>query len=372
VPEEVTGVCSICGLIGTEAKCPNDGSKLVDTAWVDSALEEKDIGVLIGGRYEVIGDVAIGGTSRIYQTYDRATEREVAVKMVSVDPQIVGDSGRDNFLHHARTVARLTSVHTVTVHDIGDDTATPFVVLELIKGRNTDDLMRLLRKKHRKLPAECAAELAAGVLRSLAEAHEAGLVHANIKPAHVVLARTGFGELTVKLLGFGGARSGGMVETPAYMAPEQIQRNPLDGRADLYSLGVLLYACLAGKLPFSDRNPAAVKSKHLTDDPEPLGLHGDMAQAIARFVHRLMAKDRGARPRTALDALVTLQAIAGRRLHAVPHLASLDDELDDTFNEHLVDSSGKPSDFLDAKTNIYGISPIAVVGPAHQDDNGNG
>ncbi len=156
------------------------------------------------------------------------------------------------------------------------------------------------------------------------------------------------------------------------MSPEQLRRQPLDGRSDLYSLGAMLYTCLTGKLPFADPNANKVAAMHLTEQPEPLSLQGDTAQALSRFVHRLLAKDRHDRPRTALDALVTLQAIAGRRLHSVPNLASLDDEIDDSATGHLVDSSGKPSDFLDAKTSIYGVSPIAQVGAPRDRVNGDG
>ncbi len=368
-----TRVCPICGVTMARERCPNDGVKMMRPQWVYSILRAREPGELVGERYVVKGDIVTGTNSRVYIAQDTVTQRLIALKMLAVDPELRNDPIVSRFLREARTVARLSSVHSVTLFDVGVDDGVPYMVYDLVHGRLLDKMLERLRNKHRKLSPVAACELAAGILRSLAEAHESGIIHRNVSPSHVALAHTGCGELTVKMLGFGSVRSKGskltregVIGVPAYMSPEQVQNKKLDGRADLYSLGVVLYRCVSGKLPFSDKKPFALMSKHVNEQPIPLELTEEPGPAVGRFIHRLMAKNPADRHRTALDALVTLQAISGRRLHAVPHLATLDGELDDGFGEHLVDSSGNPNDFLDAKTNVYGLSPIARVGPAKQ------
>lgn len=372
-------ICPMCGLTMPLVRCPNDGTKMMQPHWVHSVLRAFEEGAVIGGRYVIESEMATGSSSRVYMARDNVTGRAVAVKILAVDSSLETEPVLARFVEKARTVAGLTSVHSVTLYDIGREGSAPFLAFELIEGRLLGEMLEKLRKKHRRMPPDAACELAAGVLRSLAEAHEAGIVHRNVSPQHIALAHTGCGELTVKLLGFGSVRTeggrltrDGMVGTPVFMSPEQIQNFPVDGRADLYTLGVVLYRCVSGKFPFVDKDGYGLMQKNVQDEPEPLELQGEFGPSVARFIHRLLAKKPAARHRTALDALVTLQAMTGHRLHAVPHLATLDSELDDGFGDHLVDSSGNPSDFLDAKTNVYGIAPIAKVGPAKEGDRPDG
>ncbi len=318
---------------------------------------ELQVGELLGGRYEIDEHLATGQQTGTYEAVDRVIGRRVAVKLLEAPPD---NEAVQAFRVRARAMADLNSVHTATLFDVGEHEGGPFLVFELLHGRTLDDLLARLKKKHRKLGPEPAAEVAAAVLRSLAEAHDHKLIHGGIEPSDVVLARTGSGELTVKLIGYGGSVSA------AYMSPEQVQSTRLDGRADLYSLGVLLYRCMSGRAPHEHADDYHVMAMHMQVEPDALELPGERGPALARFVHRLLAKQPGQRHRTALDALVALQAISGRRLHAVPHLASLDDELGETRSEHLVDASGNPNDFLDAKTSLYGISPLSRVGPAKE------
>lgn len=314
-------------------------------------------GELLDGRYEIEADLAVGERSGVYQARDRVIGRRVAVKLLEID---ASPPDAQTFREMGRAMAHLNSVHTVRVFDVGEDHGMPYVVLEMLRGRTLGELHARLKKKHRKLTIESAAEIAAGVLRSLAEAHDGGLKHGSIRPSHVVLARTGAGELTVKLIGYGAQVN------PEYMSPEQVQGGAVESPSDLYGLGVLLYRGLAGKLPHEHADDYHLMAMHMQVEPAPLELPGERGPAIARFVHRLLSKQPSARHRSAVDALVALQAITGRRLHAIPHLASLDAELGDRQDEHLVDSSGNPNDFLDAKTSIYGLSPIASVGPARE------
>ena len=368
-------ICPICGLFKAVLRCPNDGATLLEPTWIQATQRLREEGEILGGRYVVEDDLAVGSSGRVYLARDHVTGRRVALKLLAVDPEVATESAIDRMFEEAKAAASLTSTHTASIYDIGSDEGAPFLVMERVEGRSLNDLLELLRKKHRKLTVDAACELAAGVLRSLAEAHEAGLVHRNLSPAHLMLAHTGCGELTVRLLGFGSVRSDGgrltrdgMVATPAFMSPEQVQNQPLDGRSDLYSLGVVLYRSVSGKLPFVHKEGYGLMKMHVETEAEALELQGDFGPQFARFIQRMLAKKPANRHRTALDALVTLQAITGRRLHAVPHLATLDSELEDGFGDHLVDSSGKPSDFLDAKTNVYGISPIARVGPGKELD----
>jgi eukaryotic-like serine/threonine-protein kinase len=377
--EMAVQVCPICGLTMPLVRCPNDGSRMMEPGWIYSVLRPLKGGAVVGGRYVIEYEMATGSSSRVYMAIDNITGRSVAVKILAVDTSLDTEPVLARLVQQAQAVAGLTSVHTVTLYDIGSGVSGSFLVFELVDGRLLGEMLEKLRKKHRKMLPDAVCELAAGVLRSLAEAHEAGIVHGNVSPQHIALGHTGCGELTVKLFGFGSVRTeggrltrDGVTGVPAYMSPEQIKNQPVDGRSDLYALGVMLYRCVSGKLPFVGKEGYALMQQHVSEEPEALELPGEYGPSVARFIHRLLAKKPAARHRSALDALVTLQAMTGRRLHAVPHLATLDSELDDGFGDHLVDSSGNPNDFLDAKTNVYGIAPIAKVGPAKEGDRPEG
>ena len=229
------------------------------------------IGRIVGDRYRVVDVVGRGAMGIVYEALDRRLhDRAVALKALTIGMER-GEMERgemergetERFEREARVVARLSSPHTVRVFDVGRlPDSRPFIVMELLTGHTLETRM----ESGPKLEIAEVIALVDGVLAALDEAHSHGIVHRDLKPANIFLAATGDGPGHSKVLDFGIAKethddtpgasaTSTLVGTPAYMSPEQIQRDPVDGRADLYTLGVMLYELCAGHPPFRDEDP---------------------------------------------------------------------------------------------------------------------
>lgn len=242
------------------------------------------------GRYEILSLVGRGGMGVLYRARDPRLERDVALKMMLVDFR-ADPAARERFQREARAVARLQHRNVVTIHELGEVDATPYIVMEMLGGSDLDALLR------RGEPAAATAKLDIGIqlCEGLAYAHSQGIVHRDIKPNNVRVLDDG----SVKILDFGIARfvnntltqSGTIMGTPSYMAPEQILGQPLDGRADLFAAGVLLYELLAGRKPFAGDSPTAVAYQIVNADPPPLlsvapGLPDALGHVVAHALRK--------------------------------------------------------------------------------------
>lgn len=232
------------------------------------------IGQTLLDRYEILFPLGQGGSSRVYRAIQQPLGREVAVKVVRSDlDEDFREEFELRFLREAALAGRLSHSALVTIHDFGrSDAGHCFLVMELLRGRS---LKRLIRKAP--LQPELAIRLCAELARGLRHAHSAGLVHRDVKPGNVFLVRDDEGIERAKLLDFGLVKEGGessisgvgtFMGTPHYIAPEQAKGlESVDGRADLYSLGVVLFRMLTGQLPFSAETPMAIAIKHIRDAP---------------------------------------------------------------------------------------------------------
>ncbi|HEY7724588.1 MAG TPA: serine/threonine-protein kinase, partial [Anaeromyxobacteraceae bacterium] len=237
------------------------------TAWV---------GQVVADRYRLVEVIGEGGMGAVFRAEHVRIGKALAVKLLrgafARDPDAV-----KRFDAEARIVSRLSHPHTIAVFDYGELGSGEgfYLAMEYVPGR---DLATLLREEGR-LPEPRAVAIAEQILGSLAEAHEAGVIHRDVKPANVMLARTREGDYA-KVLDFGIAKlrdaagdettQGVILGTPNYLAPEQARGEPLDPRTDLYSVGALLYELVAGRPPFAGRPPMAVLQAHLSEDPPPL------------------------------------------------------------------------------------------------------
>jgi eukaryotic-like serine/threonine-protein kinase len=243
------------------------------------------------GRYAVTGRLGRGGMGIVYRGYDETLERAVAIKVLTVEGSL-DDESRRRFEIEAKAAARLQHPNILTVYELGEDRGVPFIAMELLSGADLESLVRsgiplLLSEK---------LDVLIQVCRGLAFAHEHGIVHRDMKPSNVRILDDGTAKIMdfgiAKLLGTSLTRSGMMVGTVHYMSPEQIRAQPLDGRSDVFSVGVMLYELLAGRRPFVGEDPTQVLYKIVTEAaPEieaDLGDHGPQLRAI---VARATAKD---------------------------------------------------------------------------------
>ena len=252
------------------------------------------------GKYAVTGRIGRGGMGMVYRAYDQVLEREVAVKTLTVEGS-VDEESRRRFQIEAKAAARLQHPNIITVYELGEDRGLPFIAMELLPGTDLEALMR----SGEPLMLQEKLDLVIQVCRGLAYAHDHKIVHRDIKPSNVRVLEDG----SVKIMDFGIAKlgetgvtkTGMMVGTVHYMSPEQIRGETLDGRSDLFSVGVILYELLAGRRPFVGKAVTEVLYKIVHDEPAELepGDLGPEAAGLRETVRRVLAKSREKRPATA-------------------------------------------------------------------------
>ncbi|HSD67152.1 MAG TPA: serine/threonine-protein kinase, partial [Vicinamibacteria bacterium] len=248
------------------------------------------------GRYLITGRIGRGGMGMVYRGLDEALEREVAVKTLNAEGTLDAESRR-RFEVEARAAARLQHPNIVTVYELGEDRGVPFIAMEMLAGADLEVLLR----SGEEIPLAEKLDVVVQVCRGLAYAHERGIVHRDVKPSNVRLLEDG----TAKIMDFGIAKLGGthltktgmMVGTVHYMSPEQVRGRPLDGRSDVFSVGVILYELLAGERPFRGEGATQVLYKIVNEEPPPVDLAalGDVAPRLQEILSRALAKDPDAR-----------------------------------------------------------------------------
>jgi serine/threonine-protein kinase len=269
---------------------------------------------LLVGRYVVGERIAVGGMGEVRAGFDRRLDREVAVKFLH--SHVAGDDrARRRFDVEARAAARLLHPNVVTVYDSGEDDGVPFLVMERLPGRTLRDEIA-----HGPLAAPRARALTLDILAALGAAHDAGVLHRDIKPGNVLLTVDG----QVKVTDFGIAQlledpertvTGDLLATPAYLAPERFSGAPATPRSDLYAVGVVLYEMLSGTRPYAERAPAAIHDAARRGVAPPLAACVDVPPDLADAVARAMDPDPGRRYASATD-------MAGALMVADDHTAT--------------------------------------------------
>ena len=264
---------------------------------MDTTLARSPIGHLLNGRYRVESHLARGGMADVYLGTDTRLERTVALKIMRAELANDEDFVR-RFIGEARSVARLSHQNVVAVYDQGADGRTLYLAMEYVRG---ESLRALLNERGRLRPRE-ALDIMDGVLAGLAAAHEAGLAHRDVKPENVLLSQGN----AVKVVDFGLARlvsavrhtkTGMIIGTAAYLAPEQVAQGTTDARSDVYAAGVMLFEMLTGQQPHTGETPLAVAHKHVSDVvPAPSSLAGGIPPALDMLVAMATSRDPELRP----------------------------------------------------------------------------
>jgi serine/threonine protein kinase len=277
------------------------------------------------GRYEVVERVGRGGMGAVYLGRDTVLEREVAIKVMSAD-FAADETSRPRFYREARAAAKLQHRNIVTIFEFGEEDDTPFIVMEFLRGQDLSKRMRAEPPLMLEQKIDIIAELCTGIHF----AHEQGVIHRDVKPANIWLVPDG----SVKLLDFGIAkfasstmtRQGSVLGSISYMPPEQINGLEVDGRADVFSAGVVLFELLTGKKPFAGDSPTAVLARIMDDEPVRVqDLPADLPKPLVAAVLKALQKDREKRYRHAADFGADLRLV---RSAVVASTASISTDLD--------------------------------------------
>jgi hypothetical protein len=270
------------------------------------------------GNFELIRELGTGAWGKVYLARQTTLDRPVAVKTLL--PHLAADPrARQRFIDEANNMARLSHPNIVQIIEVGEQDGTYFFAMTYVEGRTLADQMA-----QQPLPYAQAAELIAQVADALGHAHSRGVVHRDIKPGNILIDASGRPMITdfgISKVGEGSGltMTGGTIGTPEFMSPEQAQGNPMDGRSDLYSLGVVLYYMTTGYVPFGGVTPVAVGLKHVSEAPrDPRALVPDYPPWLADLLARALAKQPYERFETGEQMAAALRAgAAGQAAAAV-------------------------------------------------------
>jgi eukaryotic-like serine/threonine-protein kinase len=281
-------------------------------ALMESAHADVLVGRTLDRRYHVRSHIAHGGMATVYLATDIRLDREVALKVMHADLTRDGDFvGR--FIGEAKSVAKLSHPNIVNVYDQGADGQYLYLAMEYVPGRT----LRALMRERGWLPWQEALAVIDPVLAGLAAAHQAGLVHRDVKPENVLITADG----RVKVVDFGLARAsaavgntraGMIIGSVAYISPEQVTGAPSDARSDVYAAGIVLFEMLTGRQPFTGDTPLTVAYMHVNSDVPPVGsLVGGIPQGVDQLVRAATSRDPQLRPTDAGAFLRVTRALRG-------------------------------------------------------------
>ncbi len=299
------------------AHCPNDGTRLVRLSDVRDPL----IGRNLEGRFLIKERLGTGGMGAVYRAWQGSVGREVAVKVI--ESRLKGGRlAAKRFLREAKLASRLSHANTVSVIDFGQtEDGLLYLVMELVKGRTMGDVLL----EDGPFPVDRMVRIGLQLCDALVAAHKLSIIHRDLKPSNVIVLDEPPGRDLVKVLDFGLAKSlideglttvtqsDAIMGTPSYIPPEAVTKMQFDERSDLYSLGVILYEVLVGRLPFDATTVQAMLRQHAYDMPKPLP--EGVPPPVAELLFRMLEKEPERRPQSATevhDALVALASMPER------------------------------------------------------------
>ena len=308
--------------------------------------------IVFGGRYELKKRLARGGMAEVFLAEDQLLGRPVAVKVLfpefAADPSFV-----ERFRREAQAAANLSHPNIVGVYDWGREESTYYIVMEYVEGRSLSQVIR----KEGPLPAPRVAEIAEGIASALGFAHKGDVVHRDMKSGNVIISENG----QVKVADFGIAtaisgntdanltQTGAVMGTATYFSPEQAQGLTVDGRSDLYSLGVVMYEMLTGTPPFTGDSSISIAYKHVQEQPELISeKRPGVPEALQAITAKLMNKDPDKRYSSAADLQIDLQRFQSGRLTLEPEnieqVSEAISEISAEFDTTLINPVATPLD----------------------------
>jgi len=262
------------------------------------------------GHYDIVAELGRGGMGVVYKGYETSLNRYVAIKVLA-DSLAHDQSVKERFLREARSMAALNDPHIIQIYFIGDDDGQTYFVMEFVDGESLGSVL----KRETKLKPEQAAKIIYQTAMGLTTAHDKGVIHRDIKPGNLMVTARG----AVKIADFGIALSaqdfskkltstGEFVGTPGYLSPEVCQGKPVDQRSDIFSLGIVLFECLAGRMPFTDESPLGLMLEVVKAEiPNVMSLNSEVDPELSRILQKMVAKDPNDRYQSCHELVEDLQ-----------------------------------------------------------------
>ena len=298
-----------CGTCGTQLPPPTAHPPVM-TETLRTPVQELTTGSTFAGRYQVIEELGHGGMGRVYKVQDTKIGEKVALKLIRPEAGL-DKRALERFSNELKLARKIRHKNVCQMFDLGEDQGTSYITMEYIHG---EDLKQLIRKVGRLSPSQ-AVGIARQVCEGLEEAHKLGVVHRDLKPHNIMVDEDG----NARIMDFGIARSlsgksitgaGVMIGTPEYMSPEQVEGKEVDQRSDIYSLGVILFEMVTGRVPFEGDTPFTIGVKHKSErPPNARELNAQIPEDLSRVVLRCLEKDKGKRYQTAEEFHADLERV---------------------------------------------------------------